>query len=336
MTDAANDPRRQAWSSYWAQGALHSCTGSFDARYSGAIGAFWDAVVAEIPPGSRVLDLATGNGALPLRLWETLGATSGIRIDAVDLATLAPPWHDPGKHQAITFHSGVAMERLPFADASFDLVASQFGLEYARWPEALLECIRVARGGARLAFVMHHAGSVLVSVGREELANQEFLLATGGLLDAARGVLPWLARARAGGAGIPQDSRATEARDAYNMAVGGVGQAIAASAVPDALVEARDWVHRLVGSVTPDDLPARTDALAAYREAMASAALRTREMLVHALDEGRVGQAAAALEAACPGCQVRYEPLSQREGILAWGVVASIPRTSNKGPSDPA
>ena len=71
MTDAANDPRRQAWSSYWAQGALHSCTGSFDARYSGAIGAFWDAVVAEIPPGSRVLDLATGNGALPLRLWST-------------------------------------------------------------------------------------------------------------------------------------------------------------------------------------------------------------------------------------------------------------------------
>ncbi len=336
MTDVANDPRRQAWSSYWSQGALHSCTGSFDARYSGAIGAFWDAVVAGIPAGSRVLDLATGNGALPLRLWETLGATSGIRIDAVDLATLAPPWYDPGEHRGIAFHSGVAMESLPFADASFDRVFSQFGLEYARWPGALQECVRVARGGARLAFVMHHAGSVLVSVGREELANQEFLLATGGLLDAAREVLPWIARARAGSADIPSDPRAAEARNAYNTAVGGVGQAIAASAVPDALVEARDWVHRLVGGVRLDDLPARTDALAAYRDAMASATLRTREMLVHALDETRVAEAAAALEAACPGCGIRYEPLSQREGVLAWGVVASIPSTSNKGPSAPA
>lgn len=333
MTGGADDPRRQAWSSYWAQGALHSCTGSFDARYSGAIGAFWDAVVAGIPPRSRLLDLATGNGALPLRLWETLGEASGTRIDAVDLATLAPSWYAPATHPGIAFHSGVAMESLPFADGSFDRVFSQFGLEYARWPEALLECVRVAGDGAQLAFVMHHAGSVLVSVGREELANQAFLLAAGGMLDTARAVLPWVASARSGAAGKPSDPRATAARNAYNAAVGGVGQAISVSAVPDALVEAREWVHRLVGGVTQEDLSARTAALAGYRDAMASAALRTREMLEHALDEARVGRMKATLEAARPGCDVRYEPLVQREGVLAWGVVASMPRTSNKGPS---
>ena len=336
MTDDAIDPRRQAWSDYWAQGALHSCTGSFDARYSGAIGAFWDAVAARIVPGSRLLDLATGNGALPLRLWESLGEAAGIRIDAVDLAALAPPWHRPGTHSRIAFHSGVAMEALPFADGSFDGVFSQFGLEYARWPEALHECVRVARDGARLAFVMHHAGSVLVSVGREELANQSLLLAPGGLLDAARRVLPWIARARAGAAMAAADPQAAVERNAYNAAVAGVGRAIANSQVPDALVEAREWVHRLVGDARQDGLQARIEALDAYREAVASAALRTREMLAHALDEARVGQMAAAFEATRPGCEVRYEPLVQREGVLAWGVSVSLSSTSSSGSSAPA
>ena len=160
-----DDTRRQAWSAYWAQGALHSCTGSFDARYSGAIGDFWDTFFADLAQEERVLDLATGNGALPQRLWEREGTTEGLRIDAVDLAALAPPWYRPDVHRGITFRSGVAMEALPYPDGTFDRVTSQFGLEYARRPEALSECVRVSRPGGSLAFVLQ------VLVGGAEFAG---------------------------------------------------------------------------------------------------------------------------------------------------------------------
>lgn len=320
MTRPDHDPRRQAWSAYWSQGALHSCTGSFDARYSGAIGDFWDAFADALPAGARVLDLATGNGALPLRLWERDEGASGLRVDAVDLASVAPAWHDPATHAGIVFHQGVAMEALPFGDGTFDRVVSQFGLEYARRPEALGECVRVARPDGGLAFVMHHAGSVLVRVGRAELENHALLVAPGGLLDAAAGVMPWLAAARGGRA---PGTEAIQAREAYNRAIAGIGEAIGRSDVPDALVEARDWVHRQVGGVTPPGLPASLEALAGYRAALEGAALRTREMISHALDDAAIAAMARDLAAARPDWQVRYEPLAQREGVLAWALRAS-------------
>lgn len=334
--DPGNDPRRAAWSSYWAQGALHSCVGSFDAGYAGAIGDFWDAFFADLPPGARVLDLATGNGALPLRLKQRQGAPGDLRIDAVDLATLAPSWHRPETDAGIRFHQGVAMESLPFADGTFDRVASQFGFEYARRREASAECVRVARAGASFGFVLHHADSVLVSVGRAELANQERLLAPDGLLEATGRVLPWIARARAGAA---PGSAAAAARADYNAAMSQLSAAIASSAVPDALVEARGHMHALVAGVSEATLQAGLDAIAAYREAMSAAALRTREMIEHALDAAEVEALATYFEAACPGCTARYAPLVQPEGVLAWGLVVSPadePSTSSKGPSDPA
>ena len=175
--------RREVWSTYWAQGALHSCVGSFDERYSGAIGAFWDDIVATMAAGTRVLDLATGNGALPMRVWKHHG--NRVHVDAVDLAALAPPWYQPADHESIAFHAGVLMEALPFADGGHDWVVSQYGFEYADRDAALSECLRVLAPQGRLAFVMHHVDSVLVAVGREELANIECLLAADGLVQAA-------------------------------------------------------------------------------------------------------------------------------------------------------
>src|SRR5690606_41897355 len=100
--------------------------GSLDPRYSGAIGSFWDGIVDAMPADARVLDLATGNGALPLRLWEAGDRLPGLQVDAVDLAALAPAWYKPVTHAGITFHSGVAMEKLPLADSSFDGFTSLF------------------------------------------------------------------------------------------------------------------------------------------------------------------------------------------------------------------
>ncbi|GGA68048.1 hypothetical protein GCM10011521_02730 [Arenimonas soli] len=318
-TAADASARRAAWSAYWATGGLHSCVGSFDGNYSGAIGAFWRGVFTDLPDGPvRALDLATGNGALPRLLWEHRAGRPGLEVDAVDLARLAPAWLDPGQHAGLRFHSGVAMEHLPFPDASFDLVTSQYGFEYAHREAALAEALRVLRPGGRLALVMHHAGSVLVRVGRSELQNQALLLAPDGLLSATAAVLPWVARARAGQdpSGEPD---ALRARTDYNAAIQALAAAIAGSDAPDLLVEARAWVNRLLAGTGPDPAPALA-TLATYREGLVGAGLRTGELIEHALDDEQSAALVSALQAARPAGRVRVGLVSQAEGLLGWGL----------------
>ena len=319
MSDAPHGPGRtrpDAWSAYWAHGPLHSCAGSFAGNYGGAIGAFWDAVIDRLPAGARVLDLATGNGALPLRIWERHPARDGLRIDAVDLAAVAPPWFDPATHGGIAFHPGVSIDRLPFADDSCDLVASQYGIEYAPMPDALDEALRVLRPGGALALAMHHDGSVLVRVGRAESDHLRRLLAPDGLLAAARGVLPWLVRAHRGEslAGNPQ---AAAARARYNATVAAVGEAIAGAPAPDVLLETRDRVHRALGAPGAAEATAALDALQA---ALGGALLRTSEMVSHALDASTVQAMAERIRAARPSAEVRCKPLEQAEGVMGWAL----------------
>jgi len=319
MTAPDDTARRAAWTSYWANGGLHSCTGSFPGNYSGAIGAWWTARFQTLKPGQRLLDLATGNGPLPLMLREQRPG-DGIEVDAVDLAQVAPAWFDASRHPGIRFHSGVAMEQLPFADASFDLVVSQFGFEYARREPALRECLRVCRPDGGLAMVMHHAASVLVEVGRSELANQALLQAPGGLLDAAAAVLPWFARARAG-EDLRANAEALASREAYNAAIRALAGDIAGSRAPDLLVETRDWINRLLGAVGTDAGPALA-ALQAYRAAQDAAGLRTAEMIAHALTADAAQALVEAIRQQRPGVQVQCEPLAQREGVLGWALSA--------------
>ena len=267
-----------------------------------------------------MLDLATGNGALPLLLWQCTEGRHGIRTDAVDLAQVAPAWHEAASQPGISFHSGVSMEHLPFPDSTFDLVVSQYGLEYARWPEALYESIRVGKPQGAAAFVMHHSDSVLVRVGRQELKNQRLLLEEGGLLDAARDVMPWIALARDGAADLQGDSSAADSKQRYNLAMNRVALEIEASSVPDLLIETRAWVHGLLAGIGAEGAGPQLSMLADRRHAMESAMLRTAELVEHAIDEKQVNGLLEIFRAARPSHQFSCEPITQQEGILGWGI----------------
>lgn len=270
--------RREAWSAYWATGRLHSCADGSGRNYEGAIGAFWRTHFAGVAVGGRVLDLATGNGALPLLLQQVRGDAVGM--DAVDLAVVAPTWHDPAVHARIRFHAGVRMEALPFEPATFDHVVSQFGFEYAERASALSECVRVAKPAASFAFVMHHADSVLVNVAREELRHHHWLASEEGLLRRALGLVPWMARIRAG---ERPTQAAREAREQYNRAMEVLGGRAASSPAPDLLLEARERTHGLVAATGTDALPV-VAKLQDYLEELKGARLRMAEMVEHALD----------------------------------------------------
>lgn len=316
----SDDDRRQAWSAYWSSGRLHSCASGLQDNYGGAIGLFWRDVFTRRAAEGRVLDLATGNGPLPRLLWELRGDRA--EVDAVDLAMLAPAWHAAAGHPGIRFHPGVRMEALPFADASFDCVASQFGFEYAQRDAAVAECLRVARPRATFAFVLHHAGSVLARVGRVELGHHARLLGDGGLVEAARGAIHWIARARAGLA-VDDVQASSLARERYNAAMRDLSEAADGSPAPDLLLEARATIHRLLAGGAGQDAQSMRAALDLYAAELDGARLRTAEMVAHALDRGQLEQLAQAFRTARPGSTIECSEVTQAEGVLAWSLVVA-------------
>jgi SAM-dependent methyltransferase len=109
-----------------------------------------DELIARLAPrpGERWLDLATGSGAVALR-----AARAGAEVTGLDLA---PNLIQTAKHLAdeqrlrVSFEVG-DVERLPYADASFDVVSSAHGIVFAVDHSAVAaELARVCRPSGRL------------------------------------------------------------------------------------------------------------------------------------------------------------------------------------------
>lgn len=106
----------------------------------------WRWLSARVPPGQRVLDVGCGNGAL----LRALAPAEGVGVDAsaamIELARRTTP--DP----RVSFVK-VDGPRLPFPDASFDVVTSLLSFRYLDWDPMMNEIRRVLAPGGRLLVV---------------------------------------------------------------------------------------------------------------------------------------------------------------------------------------
>lgn len=115
-----------------------------------------DHLLQQIEPhaGERWLDVATGTGEIAVK-----AATGGAAVTGIDLA---PALIERARNRA--YDAGVTLtlevgdaERLPYPDASFDVVSSSFGVMFC--PDhlaAATELARVCRPGGRLALLAWH------------------------------------------------------------------------------------------------------------------------------------------------------------------------------------
>ncbi len=107
--------------------------------------------VAQLRPGERALDVATGTGITALAARERGAEVTGVDLTPELLAVARRKAEQAGLE--IDFREGDA-EALPFPDASFDVVLSTCGHMFATDQEKVAaELARVTRPGGRAVFL---------------------------------------------------------------------------------------------------------------------------------------------------------------------------------------
>jgi ubiquinone/menaquinone biosynthesis C-methylase UbiE len=171
----------QQWETYYRGGALSTCPTGPDGGYDQEVREAWVEFFSGLPDGARLLDVGTGNGVVPLIAAETAASLGRTwQIHATDLARIDPVRHVPDgarRFAGITFHPGVATEKLPFEAGSFDAVSAHYAFEYADRDSALAELGRVLKPGGDAQFIVHHAESALVRAALQSLHEAHWLLA---------------------------------------------------------------------------------------------------------------------------------------------------------------
>jgi len=201
-----------SWDEYWRADRLASCVPE-NPQTANQIATFWIAKFGTLPMGSRILDVASGNGivlayaAQASRVGQRGFALSGVDLARIDpLRNLSNP--DPLLKEA-DFRGGVSAERLPFDDGSFDCVTSQYGLEYADLGRALDEATRVLRSQGRFFWLAHHVDGEVVRQNAGQRMEVDWLLGSDGPYPAMRGFIDALRR----------PSRMSAARERLNQAL---------------------------------------------------------------------------------------------------------------------
>ena len=165
------------WTGYWTQGG-RGCLPEGGSRLTPILGRVWQEFGARLRPGARILDLATGGGAV-LRALSGCGKRfTLIGVDSAPDLPAAPP--------GIRLKAGVAMERLPHPAAHFGGITSQFGVEYGDTAAIAAELARVMKPNGALRFVLHHRDGAIVRHNRGRHAALGWALDESGLLERAR------------------------------------------------------------------------------------------------------------------------------------------------------
>jgi ubiquinone/menaquinone biosynthesis C-methylase UbiE len=171
------------WSNYWRQGLITTFSGgSFEQGYEGPIAHFWQTVLDSVPDDGRILDLATGNGAIPA-LCLSYGKQKGRswHITGIDYARINPPEFGSapargGLQERVNLRGETRMEKTGLASNEFDLITSQFGIEYGDIERTASEVWRLLAFCGTLACVMHHPNSQIVKDAQRDFLQTKMVL----------------------------------------------------------------------------------------------------------------------------------------------------------------
>ncbi len=147
----------EAWNAFWVSeskrggGCLPDAWQGID-RIQREV---WRIFASGLPRKAKILDLGTGDGRV---LAALQAAARGFHLEGVDLAQQLPE-----APRGTRTRGGVAMENLPFPDASFDAVTAQFAFEYGDIGVVAREIARVLKAGGKAGLMTHRGDGPILA-----------------------------------------------------------------------------------------------------------------------------------------------------------------------------
>lgn len=171
-----SENKKSAWDNYWELGYITSFGSKFEKNYVGIIEKVWTDFFSNITAESKILDLATGNGAVLKLALNQMSDGCETELVGIDYSQIR------STSTRIKLMSGVNVEALPFKSGSFTHVTSQFGIEYSDFKKSLPEVAQVLKKSGRFQFICHHSSSVILSDNRNAFHCTSDLLKFGGAI----------------------------------------------------------------------------------------------------------------------------------------------------------
>ncbi|REL27576.1 class I SAM-dependent methyltransferase [Thalassotalea euphylliae] len=172
---------QEAWHQYWQQGNQQSCVASSSEQ--ALVEQLWLDWQASLPSQAKVLDLATGNGAV---ISSLLKASYSVDNQYIGVDYTSADNTPVSNKTNVSFVGGVDLAKLPQDTQSMDAVTSQFGFEYAAIDKTISQVVRVLKNTGQLQFIVHHSEGEIVRANRLRYREIEFLLAPEAPLEKAK------------------------------------------------------------------------------------------------------------------------------------------------------
>lgn len=171
------------WSRYWRQGHLTSLPYRFEKNYDAEFEIFWHDQFDRLSAGDHVLDVCSGNGSIALLAARFAQTTStAVQITATDAANIDPAVI-VAKHpkeqaliESIEFIGNTRLEALNLAPGQFQLITSQFGIEYTDWGRSSSVIDELLSPGGHFVSVSHAFDSAIVQQMGAQHPDYVFLL----------------------------------------------------------------------------------------------------------------------------------------------------------------
>ncbi len=160
------------WSEYWNNQGV---SGEVFVNEAGdrhpRLASYWQTQLSGLHATSKIIDLACGAGSIFADLGESNSYTlvgADLSMDALQLLRQRLP---------SAYVVACSASQLPFPDNSFDLVVSQFGIEYAGLP-SFVDAGNLVTSGGRIAILCHLEDSSIHNRNRRLLAGAQKIIET--------------------------------------------------------------------------------------------------------------------------------------------------------------
>ena len=303
------------WSVFWRQGHSTTFGDYFKQGYDGAVASWWQAHVDAFSDDVTVLEVGCGNCSLLPGLVKSgrRGRYVGVDLAAVEISEVAKKGLDSSDIDVV-LHGETPAEKIPEDDASVDVVASVFGIEYTDLDKSLGEAQRILKPGGKLVTLLHHDESVVTSMSRRALAEYdeqdlEAVIAALGTISKARDDTPDLSE-------LKNNPEAEKAREEINRLAGkylsNTDPDTANATMFELMTNALKF-FKMMGA-SSEDRQQFIDALASEHRASHE---RFDQMVTVALDQGGIEQLEVKL-ADLGFTNTRVDVILTNNETLAW------------------